>query len=353
MEGNRLCHLLGIKYPIVQAPMNWITGAGLAAAVSNAGGLGTLGPNAGADTITADVTETAERLRRQIRKIKTLTDKPFAVNVLVGYEGLELSEAGRKYSQRCIEVVLEEGITIAVTSVGPANVYTRKLKDAGVKVLHAVSTASQAKKAEQAGVDAVICEGYEGGGHKALTELTTMVMVPMVADIVKIPILAAGGIADARGMVAAMALGADGVYMGTRFIATHESDAHPRVKQAILESRDACTVTVNKWLVCGRDLRNSFTKKYNEMIAQGASVEGVFQQPMYHALVKGEVDEGEIPCGQDAAMVGNMLGAAEVIESIMREVQPVMKRLKARAVLPATAVPSREPDPLQAVSSRD
>ena len=353
MEGNRLCRLLGIKYPIVQAPMNWITGADLAAAVSNAGGLGTLGPNAGADTITTDVTETAERLRRQIKKVRTLTDKPFAVNVLVGYEGLEMSEVGRKYSQRCIEAALEEGITIAVTSVGPANVYTRMLKEAGVIVLHAVSTAGQARKAEQAGADAVICEGYEGGGHKALTELTTMVMIPMVADTVKIPILAAGGIADARGMVAAMALGADGVYMGTRFIATHESDAHPRVKQAILESRDACTVTVNKWLVCGRDLRNSFTKKYNEMIAQGASVEGVFQQPMYQALIKGEVEEGEIPCGQDASMVGNVMSAAEVIESIMREVQPVMKRLKSRVVVPTTASPRPIPDRLQPVPSRE
>lgn len=330
MEENRLCHLLGIKYPIIQAPMNWITGADLAAAVSNAGGLGTLGPNAGADTITTDVNETAERLRRQIRKLSSLTDKPFAVNVLVGYEGLEMSEVGRKYSQRCIEIVLEEGVKIAVTSVGPANVYTRMLKDAGVKVLHAVSTASQARKAEQAGVDAVICEGYEGGGHKALTELTTIVMIPLVADTVKIPILAAGGIADARGLVAAMALGADGVYMGTRFMATHESDAHPRVKQAIIESRDACTVTVNKWLVCGRDLRNSFTKKYTEMIAQGASVEGVFQQPMYHALVKGEVEEGEIPCGQDAGLVSNMMSAAEVVENIIREIQPVMERLKSR-----------------------
>ena len=158
MKGNRICQLLGIRYPIVQAPMNWITGADLVAAVSNAGGLGTLGPNAGADTITRDVVETAERLRRQIRKVKSLTDKPFSVNFLVGYEGLEMSEVGRKYSQRCIEVALEEGIPVATTSVGPPQVYTRLLKDAGVKVLHAVSIARQARKAEEAGVDAVICE---------------------------------------------------------------------------------------------------------------------------------------------------------------------------------------------------
>lgn len=330
LEGNRICRLLGIRYPIVQAPMNWITGADLAAAVSNAGGLGTLGPNAGADTITSDVDETAERLRRQIRKVKSLTDKPFSVNFLIGYEKWEMSEVGRRYSQRCIEVALEEGIPVATTSVGPPQVYTRLLKEAGVKVLHAVSTAAQAQKAEKAGVDAVICEGYEGGGHKALTELTTMSIVPMVADAVKIPILAAGGIADARGLVAALALGADGVHMGTRFIATHESDAHPKVKQAVIQSRDDCTVTVNKWVVAGRDLKNTFTSKYAEMMEQGASVEGLFQQPMYRALVRGDVEDGEIPCGQSAGTIDRIVSAAEVIESIMQETRAVLKRLEAR-----------------------
>ena len=145
MKENRLCELLGIRYPIVQAPMNWITGADLAAAVSNAGGLGTLGPNAGATTVTSDVTETGERLRAQVRKVKSLTDKPFAVNFPIGMEGVEMSEGGRKYSRRCVEVALEEGMPVAITSVGPPNVYTQVLKDAGVIVLHAVSTASQAR----------------------------------------------------------------------------------------------------------------------------------------------------------------------------------------------------------------
>jgi NAD(P)H-dependent flavin oxidoreductase YrpB (nitropropane dioxygenase family) len=237
---------------------------------------------------------------------------------------------GRRYSQRCIEVALEEGIPVATTSVGPPQVYTRLLKEAGVKVLHAVSTAAQAQKAEKAGVDAVICEGYEGGGHKALTELTTMSIVPMVADAVRIPILAAGGIADARGLVAALALGADGVHMGTRFIATHESDAHPKVKQAVIQSRDDCTVTVNKYVVAGRDLKNTFTSKYSDMMAQGASVEGLFQQPMYRALVGGDVEDGEIPCGQSAGTIDRIESAAEVIESIMQETRAVLKRLEAK-----------------------
>jgi NAD(P)H-dependent flavin oxidoreductase YrpB (nitropropane dioxygenase family) len=334
MKGNRLCHLLNIRYPIIQAPMNWITGAELAAAVSNAGGLGTLGPNAGSKTVTRDVGETGERLRSQIRKVKALTNKPFAVNFPVGAEGVEAVEGGRKYSQRCIEVALEEGIPVAITSVGSPSVYTRVLHDAGVKVLHAVSTAAQAKKAEDAGVDAVICEGYEGGGHKALTELTTMVLVPMVASAVSIPIIAGGGICDARGLVAALALGADGVYMGTRFIATHESDAHPKVKRAIIDAQDACTVSIRKWIVYGRDLKNAFTERYLEMQHRGASDEELLrfldEHSMYRALVQGDVQEGELPCGQDAGMIDEVLYAAEVIKKMVAQLMPVLEDLRDR-----------------------
>lgn len=332
MAGNRLCQLVGIRYPLVQAPMNWITGAELAAAVSNAGGLGTLGPNAGERTITRDVRETGERLRRQIRKVKALTTKPFAVNFPIGLEGVESSEGGRKYSQRCLEVALEEGIPVAITSVGPPTVYTRLLKDAGVKVLHAVSTPAQAKKAEDAGVDAVICEGYEGGGHKGLTELTTMVLVPMVADAVKIPIIAGGGIADARGLIAALALGADGVYMGTRFIATQECDAHPRVKQAVLAASNACTVSIRKWIVFGRDLKNAFTEKYLELQRTGASngelLQFLSEHSMYRALVQGDVEEGELPCGQEAGMIKDLSGAAQVIEKIVAGIPLTLEGLK-------------------------
>jgi enoyl-[acyl-carrier protein] reductase II len=311
--------------------MTWITGADLAAAVSNAGGLGTLGPNAGADTITTDVTETGERLRRQIRKVKSLTDKPFAVNFPIGMEGVE-GEGGRKFSQRCIEVALEEGIPVAITSVGPPNVYTRVLKDAGVKVLHAISTAGHANKAEEKGVDAVICEGYEGGGHKATTELTTMTMIPMVADMVKISIIAAGGIADSRGMVAALALGADGVYVGTRFIATHECDAHPKVKEAVIRGTDVCTVTVKKWIVAARDLKNAFTQKFMEMQEGGAPMEEILEfmetNTMYRALVQGDTEEGELPCGQNAGIISGLKSAAEVVEEMMAEIPSVQERLR-------------------------
>ncbi|MFC2027876.1 NAD(P)H-dependent flavin oxidoreductase [Chloroflexota bacterium] len=334
MTDNKLCNLLGIEYPIIQAPMNWITGADLVAAVSNAGGLGTLGPNAGATTITTDVTETGERLRSQIQKVKSLTDKPFAVNFPIGIEGVEQSEAGRKFSQRCIDVALEEGISIAITSVGPPNVYTQVLKDAGVKVLHAVSTASQAKKAEELGVDGVVCEGYEGGGHKALTELTTMTMIPMTADAVKIPVIAAGGIADARGVVAALALGADGVYMGTRFIATKECDAHPKVKEAVIQGYDACTVSVNKWMVAGRDLRNSFTQKFSEMREGNAPMEEILQlmkdHTMYDALVQGDIEEGELPCSQNAGIITELMSAGDAVRNVVDELGSVMNALESK-----------------------
>lgn len=330
MKSNRLCALLGIKYPIVQAPMNWITGADLAAAVSNAGALGALGPNAGAKTVTADVIETGERLRQQIKKVKELTGQPFAVNFPIGMEGVE-GEGGRKYSRRCVEVALEEGIPVAITSVGAPNVYTAMLKGAGVKVLHAVSTPSQARKAEGAGVDAVICEGYEGGGHKAITELGTMTLVPMTADVVAIPILAAGGIADARGLAAALALGADGVYIGTRFIATRECDAHPAVKQAVLDAQDAATVSLRKWTVAARDLRNAFTREYSMMQESGASMEVLLQflagHTMYQALVQGDIEQGELPCGQNAAMIGSMDSAADVVRSIMQELPAVIGQI--------------------------
>ncbi len=336
MKDNRLCNLLGIEYPIIQAPMNWITGADLAAAVSNAGGLGTLGPNAGARTLTKDVKETGERLRRQIRKVKTLTNKPFAVNFPMGAGDAE--GEGGAFCQRCVEVALEEGISAAITSVGPPNVYTKVFKDAGVKVLHAVSTAGQAGKAEVAGVDGVICEGYEGGGYKAITELSTMTLIPMAADSVKnIVIVAAGGIADARGMAAALALGADGVCVGTRFIATHECDAHPKVKQAIIEARDTATVSLKKWVVAGRVLRNSYAQKYMELQESKASIEELVrflsQHTLHQGLVDGDIEQGEVPCGQNAAIIGSIVSAAEVVQSFVKGMPSVMGQIKAKALV--------------------
>jgi NAD(P)H-dependent flavin oxidoreductase YrpB (nitropropane dioxygenase family) len=319
MNTNRVCQLLGIQYPIVQAPMNWICGAELAAAVSNAGGLGTLSLNAGAKTVTRDMTVTGERLRDQIRKIKTLTHRPFAVNIAIGIGYGE----SLKYSRRCIEVVLEEGIPAAIVSVGSPEVYTHRLKEAGVKVIHAVSNPRHAQKAEAAGVDAVVCEGFEGGGHKDLNELTTLVLIPLVADAVKIPILAGGGIGDARGVLAALALGADGVYMGTRFMITKEADAHPALKETVVQAGEVSSLSLAEDIMLNRVLRNPFSQKYLEMKAAGASMEELIEyrdsHPLYRSAVLGEVN-CEIPCGQIAGLIKNVESAEQVIQEIVKRI---------------------------------
>ena len=301
MENNRICQLLGIKYPIIQAPMNWVSGAELVAAVSNAGGLGTLGPNAGSKDVTLDVEETGERMRVQIKKIKELTDKPFAVNVAVGFGPM------MAFSKKVVDVVIEEKVPVAIVSVGRPDVYTQQLKDAGLKVMHAISTARHAQKAEEAGVDAVICEGYEAGGHKGYTELTTFVLTPMVADAVKVPVITGGGIGDARGVIAALALGADGIYMGTKFMATNESASHEKVKEAIVRSEDVCTVSVPKGPMLARDLTNDFTKNYLELVNSGASPEELGQyhstHDQYSSQFLGESESAEICCGQVAGLI--------------------------------------------------
>jgi len=328
MAENRICQLLGIKYPLIQAPMNWVSGAELAAAVSNAGGLGTLGPNAGSKDVTPDVEETGERVRTQIKKIKQLTRAPFAVNITVGV-GPAID-----FSKKIVNVVIEEKVPVAIVSVGRPDVYTRQLKEAGLKVMHAISTARHAKKAEDAGVDAVICEGYEAGGHKGFTELTTLVLTPMVADAVQIPVITGGGIGDARGVIAALTLGADGIYMGTRFMAATESASHARVKDAIVNCNDVCTVSVPKDFMLARDLSNNFTKQYLEIKQSGASSDELnayhSKHDQYHAQFLGDAENAEICCGQIAGMISEIKPAAEIIEDIVGNIRLKFEELKHR-----------------------
>lgn len=326
MVTNRIGELVGIRYPIIQAPMNWVSGADLAAAVSNAGGLGTLGPNAGATAITTDVEATGERLREQIKKVRSLTRAPFAVNIPIGVgEGL-------KFSKKCVNVVIEEAVPVVITSVGGPNVYTKALKDAGIKVFHAISTPKHAKKSEEIGVDAVVCEGFEAGGHKGFTELTTLVLTPMVADAVKIPVITGGGIGDARGVLAALALGADAVYMGTRFMATKESESHQNVKDAIVRAQDVCTVSVPKDFMLARDLSNTFTKRYLEMRKAGAPDADLraflAEHSQYPGQHLGDTDNGEVCCGQVAGLIDSAPWAAEVIEGIIKNLSSVLEELK-------------------------
>ena len=334
MVKNRIGELVGIRYPIIQAPMNWVSGADLAAAVSNAGGLGTLGPNAGATAITTDVEQTGERLRQQIKKVRSLTRAPFAVNIPIGV-GDSL-----KFSKKCVAVVIEEAVPVVITSVGGPNVYTKILKEAGIKVFHAISTVKHAKKSEEIGVDAVVCEGFEAGGHKGFTELTTMVLTPMVADAVKIPVITGGGIGDARGIVAALALGADAVYMGTRFMVTKESESHQNVKDALIQAQDVCTVSVPKELMLARDLSNTFTKQYLEM--RKAGVPGaelnafLAEHSQYPGQHLGDVDNGEVCCGQVAGLIETAPGAAEVIGGVIKNLPSVLEELnKKLAAFPA------------------
>jgi len=325
MNKNRIGELAGIRYPLIQAPMNWVSGAELAAAVSNAGGLGTLGPNAGAETITDDMTLTGERLREQIRKVRRLTSKPFAVNIPIA-----LGE-GMKYSKTCIEVVIEEAVPVVITSVGRPDVYTKVLHDGGIKVFHAISTTRHAIKAQESGVDAVVCEGYEAGGHKGFTELTTLVLTPMVVDAVKIPVIAGGGIGDARGVLAVLALGADAVYMGTRFMATKESESHQNVKDAIVRAKDACTVSVPKDYMLARDLRNEFTNQYLEMHKSGTAAEVLKEflakHSQYSAQHFGDVENAELHCGQVAGLIDSAPGTADVISRIIQNMSSVLGEL--------------------------
>ena len=328
MTINRICKRLGIRYPIIQAPMNWVSGAELASAVSNAGGLGTLGPNSGAENITTDVALTGERMRSQIRKVRQLTKAPFAVNVVVGVgEGLTFSE-------KIVEILIEESVPVAIVSVGRPEIYTDKLKAAGITVLHAVSTARHAQKAEASGVDAVICEGFEAGGHKGFTELTTLTLTPMVADAVRIPVISGGGIADARGVLAIMALGADGIYMGTRFMLTQESQSHPNVKSAIVEKQGVITTSVPKAYMLARDLINDFTHTYLKMKKNGASDNELAaflnDHSQYHSQHLGRADDAEVCCGQVAGMIDEVTSAGEVMAEVVESIGRSLEELKAR-----------------------
>jgi enoyl-[acyl-carrier protein] reductase II len=328
MGQNRICELLGIRYPIIQAPMNWVSGAELVAAVSEAGGLGTLGPNSGAKKITPDVELTGERMRDQIRKVRGLTRAPFAVNIVAGF-GEDL-----KYSKKVVEVVIEEAVPVAIVSVGRPDTYTGILKEAGVKVMHAISTARHGKKAEEVGVDAVICEGFEAGGHKGFTELTTLILTPMVADAVSVPVVTGGGIGDARGVLAALALGADGIYMGTRFMVTRESESHTRVKEAIVKGQDTCTISVPKDRMLARDLANNFTREYMQMKLAGASPEELNnylkQHSQYQAQQLGQADEAEICCGQVAGLITEVQSAGEVMNDVIENISGRFEELKHR-----------------------
>lgn len=349
---TRLTELLGIKYPIVEASMAWITDADMAAAVSNAGGLGTIGPNAGMETVTTDVLQTGERLREQIRKCREMTDRPFAVNFVVGVVGWD-----RDYSDRCVEIGIAEEVPVAIVSQGSPQVYTKRLKEAGMKVIHVCSTVRHVEKAEAEGVDAVVVSGTEGGGHSGFDQVTTFCLVPQAVDAVTIPVIAGGGIADARGLVGALALGAEGIYMGTRFMATKECPAHPNVKQAVLAARDTSTIAVRHGSPAQakdpntgdrgfveerrgsvRMLINDYIKRIitekganftfdSALEASDASEPNPESNRTVAAFVHGDLEKNSITVGQGSGLIHDVPSCGELIERIVREASPVLERL--------------------------
>lgn len=310
-SGNRITELFGVRYPLVQGGMIWNAGWRLASAVSEAGGLGIIGSGSMYPPV----------LVEHVRKCKAATDKPFAVNIPMLYPAVE----------EHIKTVIAEKVPIVFTSAGNPATWTAKLKDAGITVIHVVASVKFALKAAKAGVDAVVAEGFEAGGHNGREETTTMVLVPLVRDAVDLPVIAAGGLADGRAMLAAMALGADGVQMGSRFVCSEESSAHPDFKQHVVDSREGDTLLTLKELAPVRLMRNGFYEQVREAYARAATVEELKQvlgrARAKRGMFEGDLDEGELEIGQVAAGIGSILPAGRIVENVVREYEEARKRL--------------------------
>jgi len=319
MKHTRLCDLLGIDYPVIQGGMVWIASAELAAAVSNAGGLGLISPNAGMSRNGDQV----ENLKKQIEIAKGLTSKPFGVNLPI---------LNNPQIEALVDAVIKAKVKVVVTAAGNPALYTSRFKEAGIKVLHLVAAVRHAQSAEKRGVDAVIAEGYEAGGHNGLDELTTLTLVPQVVDAVAIPVVAAGGIADARGVVAALALGAEGVQMGTRFVATRECGAHQNFKDAIVKASDTDTAITGRKLGPTRILKNEIAAKLLDMEATGASAEELLafigSSRSRTGQFEGDLANGEAYCGSIAGMIKEIKSVAEIIRNIVDDYDAVLARLR-------------------------
>ncbi|MFT3885260.1 MAG: nitronate monooxygenase [Flavobacteriales bacterium] len=310
---NRLTTLFGVCHPLVQAGMIWCSGWRLAAAVSNAGGLGVIGSGSMYPQV----------LREHIRKCKAATDKPFAVNVPMLYPDVDKHMA----------TIVEEQVPIVMTSAGNPATWTKYLKDQGRTVVHVIASVKFARKAEDAGVDAVVAEGFEAGGHNGREETTTLVLVPMVRDAVQVPVIAAGGIADGRAMFAAMALGADGVQMGTRFVCSEESSGHDAFKQHVVDSVEGDTQLTLKELAPVRLMRNKFFQDVQAAYARCASVDELKQvlgrARAKRGMFEGDLEEGELEIGQVGAAVREILPAGDIVRKVMSEYTETRQRMAA------------------------
>lgn len=304
---NKITKLFKIEFPIVQGGMIWVSGWKLASAVSNAGGLGLIG----AGSMYPDV------LREHIQKCKKATDKPFGVNVPMLYPDIE----------KIMDIIVEEGVKIVFTSAGNPKTWTNFLKEKGITVVHVVSSVKFALKAEAAGVDAVVCEGFEAGGHNGREETTTFTLIPMVKEQVSIPVISAGGIGSGRGMLAAMVLGADGVQIGSRFAATKESSAHDNFKQTIIDVKDGDTQLTLKELAPVRLVKNKFYKEVQELYEQNPTIEQIKEllgrARAKKGMFEGDLEEGELEIGQVAGLIHEIKSAKEILDSIVSEFNEV------------------------------
>jgi enoyl-[acyl-carrier protein] reductase II len=301
--SNRITKLFGIDYPIIQAGMVWASGWRLASAVSNAGGLGLIGSG----SMYPDV------LKEHIHKCRSATARSFGVNVPLLYPDID------KHIQICIE----EGVKIVFTSAGNPKTWTSVLKEKGITVVHVVSSSRFAKKAEEAGCDAIVAEGFEAGGHNGREETTTMVLVPAVVDAVNIPVIAAGGIVTGRQMLAAMVMGAEAVQMGSRFVASEEASSHIEFKKAVISSQEGDTILTMKQLTPVRMMKNKFFQEIMQAELRGATPDELKailgRARAKKGMFEGNLDEGELEIGQGSALIKNILPAGEIVKNAWRE----------------------------------
>jgi len=308
---NRITELFTIRYPIIQAGMIWCSGWELASAVSNAGGLGLIGSG----SMYPDI------LRQHIRKCKEATDMPFGVNLPLIYPQVPDH----------IQIIVEEGVKIVFTSAGNPAKYTSFFKERGITVVHVVANTKFARKRQEAGVDAIVAEGFEAGGHNGAEETTTMALVPMIREVTDLPLIAAGGIATGRSMLAAMALGADGVQIGSRFAASEESSGHPEFKRMIVESKDGDTSLILKKVIPVRLLKNKFYEEIKSLENNGSTreklVEHLGRGRAKKGMFEGDLDEGELEIGQVSGLIHEIKAAADIMQEIIEEYELARKEI--------------------------
>jgi len=310
MFSNRITKLFNIEYPIIQAGMVWTSGWRLASAVSNEGGLGIIGAGS----------MEPQLLEEHIKKCKAATNKPFGVNLPLLYKGVEEQ----------LDIIIRNKVQIVVTSAGNPSTFTQFLKQYGIKVMHVVSSSRFAKKAEYAGCDAIIAEGFEAGGHNGREETTTMVLLPLVRESVQIPVIAAGGIATGRQMLACMVLGAEGVQMGSRFVASEEASSHLNFKNAVINSKEGDTILTLKELTPVRLIKNDFYEQITEaqknhatnfnlkkLLGKGRAKKGMFE---------GDMNEGELEIGQVSALIKEIMPAGKIIRDIWLEFNEALQK---------------------------